>query len=1183
MADITPTRAQQAVIDNRGGALLVSAAAGSGKTKVLVERLLGYVLDKASPANIDDFLIITYTNAAAAELRGKITQALSGALAKDPANRHLQRQLSRIYLAQISTVHSFCSMVLRRYAHLLELPPDFSIMDAAEEESLRGRVLDELLEKSYSRLKDDAALAAAMDRLCFTRDDRRLAEILLAVYDASRCRPQPDQWLERCLKAYDLQDCPAEKTVWGEYFVKRLRTVLCHAEKSLRACAELSAADPVLEMKLCPLLLENAEQCRCLSRFTRWDELYENRVVDFGRMPVIRSCGDPDAKQYAQNVRKRCLEDIRQALKPFYAKGEQVVQDLLATKLPLSGLIGLVKEFSKQYSQEKLRRRMMDFSDLEQQTLRFLHASDRACVEAAQELAGSFREILVDEYQDSNAVQEEIFESISQQGKNLFMVGDVKQSIYRFRLAQPEIFLDKYEKYPPAADAKAGEGRKLLLSENFRSRPEILSGINDVFRLVMSKDAAELEYGEDEMLRAGMRFADMPERKIELHCIQLDIASGEEEAAADKAEEEAAFVAERIHTMLQDGTQITDGGSLRPVQPGDIVILLRSPEASAGEYQRALHAYGIASFSDRGGNLFDTTEAAVFLALLQIIDNPHRETALTAALLSPVFAIAPEIAAQARTKNAKCDLYDCLRDYAPQDKALSCFFTWLDAMREKAAVVPLSRLVQELLRTTQLSAVFSAMSNGYQRRENLFSLSQLCLQFEQRGGGSLSRFVRYLEQLSQQGLAPQQKTRNDAVRIMSIHRSKGLEFPVVFLADLSKRFNLQDSSSPVLTDDTLFIGCHVVDPENRSCFSSAARSAIADKTKAQTVAEEMRVLYVAMTRAKERLIMSYCSQRLLSTLEKWNGILSDPLQPEIAASAGCIGDWILMAALCRTESSALFEQVGPSRCSRVNDAPWGVFLHSAAELKNRRSVQRGASAEENAEICCFSAAQEALDYRYPHPEAALLPSKLTATQLKGRFLDSEAAEQAGTRFEAPPPKWDKADFSAHPALTGREKGNATHLFMQFVRYEKCTSGDGVAQELTRLTEDRFLRPEQAEAVDRQKILRLFSSDFGKRILRAENVRREFKFSVLEDAAKYEPNAHGETVMLQGVVDCFWQEEDGLVIVDFKTDRIVSSVYEKAELYRPQLTAYASALGAIYEAPVKECWLYFFDKDQPVKL
>lgn len=1179
MAEWKATPEQQAAAQDRGGALLVAAAAGSGKTKVLVDRLMGYLTDPDDPADLDEFLIITYTRAAAAELRGKIAARLGEMLAEDPDNKHLQRQLTRVYLAQISTVHAFCQTVLRQYAAEADLPADFRVADEQQAAALRAEALQDTLAELYAGLDANPDFAAMIDTLGYGRDDRRLLALAEESYGVMRCQVDPAAWTRRCLQAYDLpENAEAEQTLWGAWFLQERTRVLENADALLRQAEDLCRREPKLEEKCTPVLEKNRAAIRDLLAETTWDGCMEKKIASFGAM---RPPKDAEAVEQVKGLRKEAWEMVKDIQRCFYAPSRQVTDDLRRTVPALRGLLALLKAFDERFTQEKRRRHLLDFSDLEHCMIRLLTKKDTgAPTAAARSLAQTYREILIDEYQDSNAVQECIFQAVSREGKNLFLVGDVKQSIYRFRLADPTIFLQKYAAYPMRGTQAPGEPRKLLLSKNFRSRAEILEAANDVFSLVMKKEAGELDYTQAEALVPGASFPEEGSPKVELHCLDLTAADDD---TGDKTGAEAEFVAARIAELLNGGTFVTENGALRPARASDIVILMRSPGMTAGVYQAALQKRGIACDAGAGGDLLQTAEVEILLQLLQIIDNPRRDIPLAAAMASPVFGFAPEELARIRAVDKSADLYTCICAQPEPTAHLQRFTAWLTAMRRQSRLVDVPELLQTVIRTSGLEDVFAALPDAERRQADLAAFSAFVTQSAQTDVHSLSELVQLCGQLLERGASlPAQQTpaRQDAVRIMSIHKSKGLEFPIVILADLARKFNLQDSQSAVLTDEELLLGGNVVDLASRSFYPGLARMAIMRRKTSQTVSEELRVLYVAMTRAKERLIMTSCAARYESRLQKLRLLLSDPLQPCVSAAARRPDDWILMAALCRTESGALFAASGPCDCSRVRALPWRVTLQQTVPAD---PAVRGASPEQPAQIPPLDRAQveQSASFHYAHEAATRLPSKLTATQLKGRFLDAEAAEQAPAEPQRRP--WRTPQFLQDRPLTGREKGSATHLFMQFVRYEACTDEPGVRAELQRLQVQKFLTPRQAEAVDVQKILRLFSSPLGKTLLSAKTLRREFKFSILTDAEAYSPEAAGEQVMLQGVVDCFWQEPDGIVILDFKTDYIDGDLQQKAERYAPQLHAYAAALSRIFQTPVKKTILYFFSANQPIEI
>lgn len=1186
MAEIQLTPAQQAVVEQTGGALLVSAAAGSGKTKVLVDRLMKQILDPIHPANIDDFLIITYTTAAAAELRTKISKEISARLADDPENRHLQRQSVRIHMAQISTVHAFCSSILREWFHACDLPADFHVAEEQENLKISQEVLGEVLEQCYQKLPEDGDLHAMVDMIGFGRDDRKLTEVLTSVYEKASCSPDPQGWLEQCERACSVEGITAaEQTPWGAYLLERFREDARISCRLLEQAIALAEDDTQLCDKYVPPMQTNLQTIRELAQQTTWDGVCEHSTLKLAKMNPVRSVQNAELKQRVSDLSKEALERIKKSQAAFYAPSCTVLSELRLAAAPIRGIVRVLREYDRRFTAEKRRRKLLDYSDLEHEAIRLL--TDRATGKpsaCAKEIASRYREIMVDEYQDSNAVQECIFEAVSQNGKNRFMVGDVKQSIYRFRLADPTIFIRKYEQYPSYTEAAEGEGRKILLSENFRSRAEVLQAVNDVFSLVMCKKAGELDYTDAEALKNGNKtFLPTPQPKIELHAISVPRSSqnsDENELKPEKAQIEAEFVAKRIRRLLDDQTMICDRDGLRPAQPKDIVILLRSPGSTAGYYGAALRKHGIAFVTERGTPAIASTEVETARALLSVADNPHQDIPLLTALASPVFAFSTDLLAGIRIgayEQGK-DLYTCLRQNAAKHPQYEAFLSWLSQIRESAKKLPLRQLLGEIFRTTEIENIYAAMPDGAQRLQNLQRLKRCAADYEQTVGGSLGQFCRYLQNLAESGKDFSRLPGGgavNAVEIASIHHSKGLEYPIVVLADLCKQFNHSDESEQLLLDQELLIGTEVVNTEQQYRYPTISKLAIADKLKRQSVSEEMRLLYVAMTRAREMLIMTCASSYMDSTLNRLNAALSLPLRPEVAAGANCMADWVLLAALCRTEAGELFAQCGGNDCSSVRDDPWVIRYYRA------QTLGADAKSERQAEKTHTPFAEPIFKTKpYAYCEAGKIPSKLTATELKGRDLDMEAAEETVQIVHG---QWRKPQFSEKTELSGRERGNATHLFMQYVRYECCTSAEGVAAEKERMLTQHFLTPQQAQAVDDAWVLQLFSGDFGKRILAAQNVIREFKFSLFTDAVEYFPNAKGESVMLQGVVDCFWIEDGQLVIVDFKTDRIFGDLEQKTENYRPQLTAYAKALGRIYGLPVRETILYFFDAGSSVRV
>jgi len=1168
MADkLTPQ--QSMAVHDRGGMLLVSAAAGSGKTKVLVDRLLTYLTDPKDPADLDEFLIITYTKAAASELRGKIAAKLTEKIAEQPQNRHLQKQMQRLFLTKISTVHGFCGDLLREYAYKLDIVADFRVADENECREIRERVLTDLLDGAYENALEDPDFRSFVDTQGLGRDDRLVPQILEKVYDSARCHLDPEKWLENCLNAASGADCvDASETVWGRYLMENLFDYLDVQIDILKACIESAEQIPEFE-KVCINLKETLYQLQVLREAGSWDEIVRHRAVDYGRLTFPRKNPDPDLTERIKAVRNACKKGLERKLHSFADESDQVMQDLFQCAAGARGLVSLVRQFDKAYTNAKKSRRCLDFSDLEHKTLDLLWGRSRnAPTSAAREIGRRFREIMVDEYQDSNGVQDAIFMALSQERQNCFMVGDVKQSIYQFRLADPGIFLEKYHRYLPAEEAQLGQGRKVLLSHNFRSGGEVIEGVNDVFITCMRPEVGGLYYGEDERLREGIPHQALPDPGVELYAIDV---------REETYPEEASFVADKIYDMLKQGTLIRKNGELKPVEAEDIVILLRSPGSAAGYFQRALEARGILCSSGGGTDLLKTPEIATFRSFLQTIWNPRQDIPLLSTLASPLFGFTADDLAAFRSGQKRLSVYDALcQSNAPKAKD---FLRTLDTLRWEARMNTLTGLLEKCFSLTRMDSIYGAMPGGEARTVNLQTFFRLAAEFEKGSLRDLSQFLDHLNAMEGRGLVIAEAAAAGAVTIMSIHKSKGLEFPVVFLCNLSRKFNQEDLRAQILCDKALGLGLSAVDSENRTRYPSLSKRAIAAKMAAQSVSEELRVLYVAMTRARDRLIMTYASQTLESDLKEIALRMDLDGGELLSREAICLGDWVLLAAMGRTEAGA-FHALGRPSQTRMGEYAWKIAVTEGgtAGTCTAEAAESGKKLPEGV----VEELEQALSFRYPHEAATLAPSKQTATGRKGRFKDAEAAEDT---CEPRPIQrtWRSPSFLGRK-IEGKTVGNALHSAMQYLRYENCGSVDDVNAELLRLKEKGFLTEEQVLLVDAVKIARFFTSEIGEKLRSGIPHLREFKFSILDRGEHYGDGLEGEQVLLQGVVDCALLEPDGIIIVDFKTDYVTeTTITYRAEHYRPQLEAYSEALSRIYELPVKRKLLYFFGLNRYVEL
>ena len=1045
------TSEQQAAVDNRGGGLLVSAAAGSGKTRVLVERLLARV--EGEGLDIDRFLVITYTKAAAAELRGRIVEELSARLAERPTDAHLRRQATLVYKAQISTVHAFCAQLLRECGHLLELDPDFRLCDEGEAGILMLRALNDVLDRRYEDIAEGSDFARLVDTMSAGRDDSRLMQIVLDIRGRVQAHPNPAAWLDGQERAFALEgvDDPGE-TPWGRLLLDDAGRQGAYWRDKIARALELCPCDANLDANYAPSLSATLAALDAFVEGTRrgWDAARAALPIPFpaaGRKKIV-DC--PDAAEQVKAIRSTCKKRMEKLGEWFEDCGADLLEDLRAVHPAVRGLFALVKDFEGAYAAEKARRGMVDFADLEHMAVRLLVGEDGAPTELARQWSARYDEIMVDEYQDTNEVQNAIFTALSREGRNLFLVGDVKQSIYRFRLADPTIFLGKYRAFADYTRAAEGEERRLILSRNFRSRPEVLEGANFVFRNVMSADFGEMDYTADEALYPGAPFPPDGRYAVELDAVDASAEGEEEKTARDLIE--ARFAAKRIRTLVDGGFPVSDGeGGERPVRPADIVILLRSPNTVLHHYARALGERDIPWEAEGGGDFFAATEVNVALSLLQIVDNPRQDVPLISVLRSPVYG---------------------------------------------------------------------------------------------------------------------------------------------FSADrLARRLNREDMSRPILFHPKLGVGPKRLDVERGMEYPTLARRAVARKLELEMMAEELRLLYVAMTRAKEKLILSVALTGGARDLEKLAPDAACPVEPQVMAGCQSVGQWVLLPALARPDGEALRRVAGvqvPVPAADFGPA-WDIRFVDEAEFQAEPEESAVSPSDPpDGEMISAGAGEETaalaarLAWHYPHGAEVELPSKLTATQLKGRALDEEVAEAA---VRPPRPiRLGRPRFAAEEfGLTPAQKGTALHLVMQYIDFERTERVEQVRAEIARLVERAFLTPQQGEAVDPAKIAAFFASPLGRELMASTSLRREFKFSILVPAADYYPQAGAEEqVLLQGVVDCCFETLEGITVVDFKTDRVDRrSVAARAEEYRPQLAAYSRALEEITGKPVIRRCLWFFALDQAV--
>jgi ATP-dependent helicase/nuclease subunit A len=1284
LSSINWTDEQKKAIETRGGDLLVSAAAGSGKTAVLVERIIRLALDETNPVDLDRLLVVTFTDAAAGEMRHRVGAALAGALQEQPANSLLQRQLFLAPRAHIGTLHSFCSEVVRSHFYLLGLDPSFRVMDENEASMLRREVVENVLEECYEEHRDapgDAPFLYLSRTLAGRHgDDRELVELVLRLYDFAHSLPRPAAWLNRVAESLERSaGLPWERQPWiGEWreLVRlEVENWLGDLEEALRLAAGPGGPHPYAGR-----LEEDLERVR------EWlglvDGPYDRlkAALDAGRQwPALPRLGRgearEDTRQKVQDLRNGVKRRVAALYNDYFTRAPEAMTGDLARVAPLVRvLVEVTLRFKEAYRALKLERAVADFADLEHYALAILARNgegspwgedppeDPDADLLPSPVAGDYREmfagVLVDEYQDINGVQEAVLRLVSRPGGR-FLVGDVKQSIYRFRLADPAVFLNYYRQFK---DLDAGgvpePGWRLDLRSNFRSRPEVLDAVNYLFGRLMNERVAELAYDERARLNPGAGFGNAPGEDgppVEIHLLDYrDPSTGADAGEAGEQEEnggaepeeldlvrlEARWVAERVHRMVAGGEcRVYDrgAGGLRPATWRDVVVLMRSLKGRVGVFLEEFRRLGIPVYADGGGGYFGAPEVQTVVSLLQVIDNPARDIPLAAVLRSPLVGLDASRLAEIRLACPEGDFYTAVRRVAAGgagvDPGLSArlkrFLDQLEEWRDLAGRLSPAELLEELYRQTGYCDLVGSLPGGAVRQANLRALVDRARRFEGTVYRGLFRFLRFVE-LIQEGDGDMDAARSlgeneDVVRLMSVHRSKGLEFPVVVVAGLGRGFNFTGLNQNLLLHRRLGCGPVLVDLERGIRYATVPHRVIRQRLRLETLAEEMRLLYVALTRARERLVVTAAVRQLDRAVENWAGRGAaappgGPLGAPLLAGAKCPVDW-LGPALWSHGNLAGFTWTGEPQ--EAGAESWRVFLWPAAALERLREAGRAGEdrgredwlpylqrleplpadwlrrREEDwpggpGELLQPGEIRERLFWNCPHRELAGLPSKVTVTEWRHR--QEELEERHGD--EAPVPFWPGAAFGedesppgfelpvfyAGGRRGGAERGRVVHLAMQNLVLDPPPGEAGVRRQLDLMVERRILHPQQRKLVRAAEIARFLATGLGRRVqeaARAGRLLREVPFTLGLEAAELYPELAGkvppgETVLLQGVIDCLVIERDGLVIIDYKTDRIDGErLAEAVDRYRIQLELYARAAGSILGRPVREKYLYFF--------
>ncbi|AOZ91733.1 helicase-exonuclease AddAB subunit AddA [Paenibacillus crassostreae] len=1302
---------QWKAISLSGDHILVAAAAGSGKTAVLVERIIRKIMNEEAGFSVDRLLVATFTKAAAAEMRQRIREALDKELEKEPDNEHLRRQLALLGRASITTLHSFCLEVIRRYYQWIPLDPGFRILNENEAELLRQEILEQIFEEKYGEAEDDGIFLRLADWFSGERSDDALYFLVQKLYDFSRSHSWPDAWLLQMASNFSITDLSVlDGSPWVQSIIKDAKLSLAGAAGLLQQAISIAmlpgGPDPYVDNLRDDL--EMVESLReCLEDFP-WNALYDAfQTISFSKLKSCRKDEtDPDLQNRVKELRdsvKKILNELKNSL--FGRSADTFLSELHEVAPIMEQLSEVVILFGQRYQEEKKSRGLVDFSDLEHYCLQILRHPDSSMdqllpSDAAIEYRDHFDEVLLDEYQDTNSVQEDIVRLIAKdQPGNRFMVGDVKQSIYRFRLADPGLFLDKYVKY----NVDMNEGMVIDLARNFRSRRQVLDATNVIFRQIMNETVAEITYNDRAELVYGASFPDSSDGVEELRytpeLLLIDrgkiVRSGEDEVIEgeentlleegelvemETAQLEARAIAMKVKEMIGETGEpllIYDKSLqiMRPVAHGDIVILLRSAYIWGPLIMEELRNQGIPADGEQNQGYFQAIEVQVMLSLLQVIDNPLQDIPLASVLRSPIVGLTEEELAQVRLF-AKGSFYNAMIAASEHDSnketgsldvnddqktseieihpelqsKILKFVQKIEGWRNEARRGSLGDLIWNIYRDTGYMDWVGGLPGGGQRQSNLMALYDRAVQYEQTTSSrGLFRFLTFIARLRDHGSdlgSPGRIDKQDnAVRIMTIHKSKGLEFPVVFLAGIGKTFNQQDLNSPFLMHKDLGFGPKFVDQEMRVSYPTLPNLAIRRRSLQELLAEEMRVLYVGLTRPKEKLILIGTAKDLIKKVLSWTQVQSHQqyMLPDYILSKGrSYLDWI-GPALIRHPDADNLRQIGgvPELSSPVlNDDPskWRVSVLSADELsqdlhvdtigeagmsqnrelmmqalKNKESIplwiieDHGITTEASSAVI-----ENKLDWKYPYAITSTLSAKTSVTEMKKLlslqetpsydWMEEKAIRQDST-LQLRRPK-----FMEKKRLSPTERGTVYHTLMQHIPLQVGVVDSKVVEEtLFRLTDLQIVTQEQADIISPQEIVAMFHSEIGRRLLSATWVEREMPFSYAlsaadahhglsfvkslsmsneQESAMISNQLENETVLIQGVVDCIFRENGKLVLVDYKTDRVLDErggVPALVEQYRFQLELYGKALEDIMGEPISEKWLYFFDGSHWAKL
>ena len=1201
MAEVKWTNEQLQAIQEKNSNILVAAAAGSGKTAVLVERIIHKIIDEQM--DIDKILVVTFTNAAASEMRERILEAIYKKLEENPENVHLQRQIILLNKASICTIHSFCLDVIHNHFYEIELPSNFKIADTAEIDLLKQEVLDDLFEQKYT--ENDKNFIELLENYTNYRGDEALQELVLKIYKFIQSSPFPIKWLQEKLELLKIEDKDISQTIWGKLIIQTVDDDIQESIMQLEVTKSKMALYPEMT-KFYQTISEDIINLQDLQKYNSWDELYIKLLnFNFSKWPVDKKVIN-DLKEDSKAIRDKVKKHIKEkTAKLLSCSQEQAVKDLKIITPILEKLSNLVTEFTKNFAEKKKEKNCIDFNDIEHFALKILLDENNNPTEVAKKYKEKFEEIAIDEYQDSNLVQEAILTSISK-GNNIFMVGDVKQSIYKFRQARPELFLQKYDEYKNKEEKAQEDNLKIQLFRNFRSRQNILNITNLVFESIMSKELGDINYNENEYLNYGANYPEPEEIKNYAGIAELDIIDLKEdesitafEGEEDEEEQErveddvleAKFVANKIQELLNSNYMVFDKKQgYRKIRPKDIVILLRATSNLSPIYEKELSDLELPVFSDTSGTYLDTVEIQTILSVLKIIDNPLQDIPLVVVLRSSICNFTDNDLITIRLTDRNCNFYEALiktRLICEGDlkNKIESFLEKLEKWKSISQYMPLDEFIWQIYLDTGYYQYVGLLPNGAMRQANLKTLFEKAKQYEKASFKGLFNFIQFIDKLKKQNgdLASAKLIgeNEDVIRIMSIHKSKGLEFPVVFLCNSHKKFNMQDLNDNILLHQDIGFGPTIMDTTRKIKYSSIAKDAIKLKMKQETLSEEQRILYVALTRAKEKLYITGKSKDFTKYVQDKNKVLemyeseNIKLDAKLMKKANSYLDWLMYVYLfnqgrtitLKGESYKLSDII-TLNVSNKKDLLKALAKEEVVEqidLKEKiEQILKNKSDEENKKS--EQALKELLEWKYDYIVDTTLPTKSSVTKIKQekikleemlKGIESEEVEYKKSYT----PKFMQEDKK----ISSAEKGTLVHLCIQRLDERKDYELKDIQNMILNLVEKEIITQNEADAIDVNLIYQYTKSQLFEELRKAKEVHKEQPFYInipAKDVVSEAENSK-KNILVQGIIDLYYiDKNDNLVLIDFKTDYISNEPNAKEKIldkYKVQLEIYKTAL------------------------